>query len=123
MPQITVDYSRTLEPAFDRGGFARALHEAVVEIAAAKPDACTTQFRPSTLTASGYADPAEGEHAAVHVSIGLLAGRGDETKARLTEAVLDLLREHLAEQDATVHASAEIRDLDPSYRKSDRRSR
>ncbi|MFD5796220.1 5-carboxymethyl-2-hydroxymuconate Delta-isomerase [Streptomyces diastatochromogenes] len=120
MPQITVDYSNTMEAAFDRAGFARELHEATVEIAAAKPEACKTQFRPSALTAYGYEDPAEHGHAIVHVTIGLLAGRSDETKARLTETVLELLRKHVADKRFVLHASAEIRDLDPSYRKFDR---
>lgn len=116
MPQITVDHSRFL--SFDREGFARGLHTAVVEIAAAKPEACKTQFRPSEVTAFGYEDPADLGHAVVHVTIGLLAGRTDETKAELTGAVLELLREHIENDGAaTLHASAEIRDLDPSYRK------
>jgi 5-carboxymethyl-2-hydroxymuconate isomerase len=107
-----------VEDAFDREGFARALHEATVEIAAAKPEACKTQFRPSAYTAFGYEDPGARGHAVVHVTIGLLAGRSDETKARLTEKTLELLRTSVAPQDGvTVHASAEVRDLDPSYRK------
>ncbi len=44
MPQITVDYSAQLADDFDRPAFARALHTAVVEIAA-EPPACKTQFR------------------------------------------------------------------------------
>ncbi|MEU5097227.1 isomerase [Streptomyces sp. NPDC020996] len=120
MPQITVDHSDFLGSAFDREGFARDLHAAVVETAAAKPEACKTQFRPSTLTAFGYDDPGERGHAVVHVTIGLLAGRTDETKARLTEAVLELLRKHVADGGPVLHASAEIRDLDPSYRKFER---
>ncbi|MFJ9820295.1 5-carboxymethyl-2-hydroxymuconate Delta-isomerase [Streptomyces sp. NPDC101151] len=120
MPQITVDYSHTMEAAFDRAGFARALHEATVEIAAAKPEACKTQFRPGAFTAYGYEDPAEHGHAIVHVTIGLLAGRSDETRARLAETALELLREHVAEKGFALHASAEVRDLDPSYRKFDR---
>ncbi|WP_225822615.1 5-carboxymethyl-2-hydroxymuconate Delta-isomerase [Streptomyces naphthomycinicus] len=121
MPQITVDYSDHMETAFDRLGFARALHEATVEIAAAKPEACKTLFRPNgAYTAFGYEDPAEHAHAVVHVTVGLLAGRGAETKAQLTEAVLELLRRHVAEGNFTLHASAEVRDLDPSYRKFDR---
>ncbi|MGQ4442109.1 5-carboxymethyl-2-hydroxymuconate Delta-isomerase, partial [Streptomyces violaceoruber] len=83
MPQITVDYSSRLAGDFDRPGFARALHEAVVEIAAAKPPACKTQFRRTEDTVVG--PDAEG-HAVVHVTLGLLAGRTDETKVRLTEA-------------------------------------
>lgn len=118
MPQITVDHSASLADDFDRPAFARALHTAVVEIAAARPPACKTQFRPTEVTTVG--DETEG-HAVVHVTIGLLAGRGDDTKARLTEAVLELLRQHVKPAgNSTLHASAEVRDLDPSYRKFDR---
>ncbi len=57
-------------------------------------------------------------HALVHVRISLLAGRTDATKARLTEAVLDLLRQYVQPDGGHVlHASAEVRDLDASYRK------
>lgn len=118
MPQITVDHTRLI--SFDREGFARALHEATVEIAAAKPEACKTQFRPSEVTAFGYEDPADGGHAVVHVTLGLLAGRTEETKARLTEKVLELLREYMEDDGSVLHASAEVRDLAPSYRKFER---
>ncbi|MFE0382976.1 5-carboxymethyl-2-hydroxymuconate Delta-isomerase [Streptomyces bungoensis] len=120
MPQITVDYSDVAAPAFDRTGFAHALHTAVVEIAAAKPEACKTQFRPSALTAFGHEDPEDRHHAVVHVTIGLLAGRSEETKAHLTETVLELLREHVRDGGFVLHASAEVRDLDASYRKFER---
>ena len=117
MPQITVDYSARLADDFDRPGFAKALHEATVEIAAAKPPACKTQFRRTEDTVVG--PDAEG-HAVAHVHIGLLAGRTDETKARLTEAALELLRQYVKPAERlTLHASAEVRDLDPSYRKFD----
>jgi 5-carboxymethyl-2-hydroxymuconate isomerase len=118
MPQITVDHSKTI--SFDREGFARDLHTAVVEIAAAKPEACKTQFRAGQFTAFGYEDPEEQGHAVVHVTLGLLAGRTDETKARLTEAVLELLRKHIEDDGTVLHGSAEVRDLDPSYRKFER---
>ncbi|MCF1594173.1 5-carboxymethyl-2-hydroxymuconate Delta-isomerase [Streptomyces muensis] len=118
MPQITVDYSNTI--SLDREGFARDLHTATVEIAAAKPEACKTQFRPSQYTAFGYEDPEEQGHAVVHVTLGLLAGRTDETKAKLTEKVLELLRRHIEDNGIVLHASAEVRDLDPSYRKFER---
>ncbi|MER6128879.1 isomerase [Streptomyces sp. NPDC001795] len=115
MPQITVDYSAQLKDAFDRRGFATALHAEVVEIAAARIEACKTQFRRTEDTTVG-ADP-DG-HAIVHVTLGLLAGRTEETKARLTEAVLELLRQHVKpDTGLALHASAEVRDLDASYRK------
>ncbi|MDQ0760174.1 5-carboxymethyl-2-hydroxymuconate Delta-isomerase [Streptomyces canus] len=119
MPQITVDHSRFV--SFDREAFARGLHTAVVEIAAAKPEACKTQFRASEVTAFGYEDPSDAGHAVVHVTIGLLAGRTEDTKAKLTEAVLELLREHIGDDGgAVLHASAEVRELDASYRKFER---
>ncbi|UXY27174.1 5-carboxymethyl-2-hydroxymuconate Delta-isomerase [Streptomyces sp. HUAS TT20] len=118
MPQITVDYAHPVEDSFDLDGFGRALHEATVEIAAAKPEACKTLFRYSDSCVFGYADPEANGHAIVYVTIGLLAGRSDETKAKLTEAVLELVRRHVTPEDGvTLHASAEVRDLDPSYRK------
>ncbi|MER7482834.1 5-carboxymethyl-2-hydroxymuconate Delta-isomerase [Streptomyces sp. NPDC126510] len=113
MPQITVDYSADLADGFDRPGFAKALHEATVEIAAAKPPACKTRFRPTEDIVVG---PETEGH--VHVHIALLAGRTDETKARLTEAALELLRTHVKPAAGlALHASAEVRDLDPSYAK------
>ncbi|MFE3635414.1 5-carboxymethyl-2-hydroxymuconate Delta-isomerase [Streptomyces sp. NPDC059168] len=120
MPQITVDYSSTMEGVFDRAGFARELHEATAGIAAAKLAACKTQFRPSAFTVFGTEDPAAQRDAVVHVTIGLLAGRSDETKARLAEAVLELLQKYVGEGGLSVHGSAEIRDLEASYRKFDR---
>jgi 5-carboxymethyl-2-hydroxymuconate isomerase len=115
MPQITVDYSDRLADDFDRPGFAQALHAATVEIAAAKPPACKTQFRRAEDTTVG---PDTEGHAVVHVVIGLLAGRTDETKARLTEAVVELLKRYVKPADGlALHVSAEVRDLDPSYRK------
>ncbi|MET7454018.1 isomerase [Streptomyces sp. NPDC005574] len=115
MPQITVDYSEQLAEGFDRRGFARGLHEAVVEIAAAKYEACKTQFRATQDTTVGLD---EDGHAVVHVTLGLLAGRSDETKLRLTETVLELLRQYVKPAEGiALHASAEVRDLDPSYRK------
>ncbi|GAA3805220.1 5-carboxymethyl-2-hydroxymuconate Delta-isomerase [Streptomyces phyllanthi] len=117
MPQITVDYSAPLSEGFDRSGFALALHDAVVEIAAAKYEACKTQFRATEDTTVGRD---AGGHAIVHVTLGLLAGRTDETKVRLTEAVLELLRKHVnTGEGVALHASAEVRDLDASYRKFD----
>ncbi|MFI2505054.1 5-carboxymethyl-2-hydroxymuconate Delta-isomerase [Streptomyces sp. NPDC018972] len=115
MPQITVDYSGPLAEGFDRPAFARDLHTAVVEIAAAKQPACKTRFRRTEDVVVG---PDSDGHALVHVHIALLAGRSDETKARLTEAVLELLRQYVKPAEGVVlHASAEVRDLDASYRK------
>ncbi|ARP69928.1 isomerase [Streptomyces pluripotens] len=121
MPQITIDYTDGLVDAgFDIVGFAKALHGAAVEVTGATSKSCTSLFRPSEGTLVGYRDAEEDSYAVVHVIIGLLAGRSAETKARLTETALELLRTHVAQEDFTLHASAEVRDLDASYRKFDR---
>ncbi|MFH8803530.1 5-carboxymethyl-2-hydroxymuconate Delta-isomerase [Streptomyces sp. NPDC017936] len=116
MPQITVERSPYLDDV-DWEQFAVALHPLVVDIAGAKPEACKTRV----LRTEDEAVGAEYEgHAIVNVSIALLAGRSEETKARLTEAVVELLRKHIEPTDGVraLHLSAEVRDLDPSYRKA-----
>ncbi|APE21190.1 MULTISPECIES: 5-carboxymethyl-2-hydroxymuconate Delta-isomerase [Streptomyces] len=109
MPQITVDHSAPL----DRRGFALALHPLVVKTVDTTLDACKTRFREAAETVVGDGTT---EDALVHVEIALLAGRADELKARLSQAVLDLLPEFLKAPE-NVRLSVEIRDLEPSYRK------
>ncbi|MEU7579190.1 isomerase [Streptomyces sp. NPDC041068] len=116
MPQITVDYSERLADAFDRKGFALALHPLLVDLADATPTACKTRFVRTEETVVGEG---AGDDGVVHVMIGLLPGRSDETKAQVTTAALDLVRQYVKAADGlTLHASAEIRDLDASYRKA-----
>ncbi|MFJ4873351.1 5-carboxymethyl-2-hydroxymuconate Delta-isomerase [Streptomyces sp. NPDC088757] len=115
MPQILV--TRAGRDDVDWEGFASALNQLVVEKAAARLEACKTQVvRAEDAAVSADVDG----HGLVHVTIGLLAGRTDETKAELTEAVVDLLRKFAGPEDGyRMHVSAEVRDLDPSYRKAE----
>ncbi len=116
MPQITVDYSAELADDFDRPAFARALHTVLADIADARPPACKTRFRRVEDVVVG---PDTEGHALVHIDIALLFGRTDDTKTRLTTTALDLLRRHVKPADGRVlHASAEARDLEVSYRAS-----
>jgi 5-carboxymethyl-2-hydroxymuconate isomerase len=116
MPQITIQRSGALDDV-DWEEFALALHPVIVETAAARLEACKTRVLRCEEDVVG----AEKErHAIVNVSIALLAGRDEETKARLTEAVVELLRKYVEPRDrVTLHLSAEVRDLDPSYRKAE----
>lgn len=120
MPQITVDYTAEWAESIDAEALAPALHQAVVEIAAAKPESCKTLFREG-MAAFGYEEMESQRHAVLHVTIGLLAGRSEETKAKLTETALELIGEHVTvAAGVTLHASAEVRELGASYRKFDR---
>lgn len=119
MPQITVERSPGLDHV-DWNAFALALHPVVVEVAAARIEACKTRvLRTEDEVVGDVAATGTGGLTIVHVTLALLPGRSDETKAELTEAVLELLHKHIEPTDgvSTVHASAEVRDLDPSYRK------
>ncbi|MCX4975106.1 5-carboxymethyl-2-hydroxymuconate Delta-isomerase [Streptomyces sp. NBC_00620] len=119
MPQIAVERSPGLDHV-DWNAFALALHPVVVEVAAARIEACKTRvLRTEDEVVGDVAATGTGGPAIVHVTLALLPGRSDETKAELTEAVLELLHKHIEPTDgvSTVHASAEVRDLDPSYRK------
>jgi 5-carboxymethyl-2-hydroxymuconate isomerase len=115
MPQITVERSPYLDRV-DWEAFTLALHQVVVETAAAKLEACKTRVLRSVDEVVGGETE---HHAIVNVTLALLAGRSEETKAKLTEAVVELLRKHIAPVDGlTVHLSAEVRDLDASYSKA-----
>ncbi|GAA2312769.1 5-carboxymethyl-2-hydroxymuconate Delta-isomerase [Streptomyces kunmingensis] len=112
MPQITVDHSADLDGRLDRTGLAGAVHQACVDLVAARIPACKTRFRRAEETIVG--DGAE-EAALVHIEIALLAGRTEEAKTALTEAVLALLPGHIKAAEG-VHLSVEVRDLEPAYR-------
>ncbi|MFG3528057.1 5-carboxymethyl-2-hydroxymuconate Delta-isomerase [Streptomyces sp. NPDC047917] len=115
MPQITVDYSAELDDSFDRRGFALALHPLIAETVTTKIAACKTRFRRVEDFVAGDAPAGD---AVLHIAIAMLPGRSAQTKARLTSCVLELAAAHLVPgPGVTVHASAETRDLDPSYDK------
>ncbi|MDG9725837.1 5-carboxymethyl-2-hydroxymuconate Delta-isomerase [Streptomyces sp. DH41] len=116
MPQILV--TRTGGDEVDWEGLATALNRLAVEKAGARLEACKTHvFRGEDLAVgadTGY------DQVLAHVTFGLLAGRSDETKAQLTEAAVDLMRTFIGPQDGRrAYVSAEVRDLDPSYRKAE----
>ncbi|MEU7639718.1 5-carboxymethyl-2-hydroxymuconate delta isomerase [Streptomyces sp. NPDC039016] len=114
MPHITVDYSAQLAGVFDRRAFVRELHPMVRE-ETGSAGVCKTFFRPAADTYIGDQDA--GKVAFVHVEVGLLPGRAEELKARLSEDVLALLGKHLPGDDAhEVVSSVEVRDLAGSYR-------
>ncbi|MDX3093557.1 isomerase [Streptomyces sp. ME19-03-3] len=116
MPHITVDYTGNLADAFDRRGFATALHPLVAELIDTKVEACTTRFRrPDEYV---LADGAE-ERALVLVRAAILSGRTSEAKTRLSEAVLELLRKHLAPPPGlVVQTAVDVVDLDRTWYRS-----
>lgn len=116
MPQITVDYSASLTDAFDRRGFAGALHPLTAKIVSTPVDTCKTRFRCAEETFVADGAP---EHAVVHVELALMPGRTDEVKAELSRAVLELVRAYTGSAPgAVVHWSVDVTDLGAAYCKS-----
>ncbi|CAL9425710.1 5-carboxymethyl-2-hydroxymuconate Delta-isomerase [Streptomyces sp. enrichment culture] len=117
MPQIKVEHSGHLD-GVDWEEFALELHPLVVRLApGARLEACKTRVLRSAADVVG-AD--RERHAIANVSIALMAGRSEKTKGHLADAVVELLRKHVEPMDGVrLHLSAEIRDLDPSYRKAE----
>jgi 5-carboxymethyl-2-hydroxymuconate isomerase len=78
---------------------------------------CKTLLRP-VVTFVG--DRPSGDAGFVHVEVGLMPGRPEAQKARLSEAVLALLGKHLRVEGVPPDAvlSVEVRDLAASYRLS-----
>jgi 5-carboxymethyl-2-hydroxymuconate isomerase len=110
MPHITVEYSDTVADAFDRPGFAKDLHQALVTVAGGRAQGCKTRFQRLTET---YLADGSGDYAIIHVELALLAGRTPQVKRRLTEAVMESLRRHTAPTPAVeLQFSVDYRDID-----------
>lgn len=106
MPQISVDHSPGL--TFDRRAFAAELHPLVATVINTTVEACKTRFRPSEEEFLGAGGPGR---TAVYLELAVLTGRTPETRAELAEAVLGLLKQHVA--GPGVHLAVNVVELDP----------
>ncbi|WP_369368389.1 5-carboxymethyl-2-hydroxymuconate Delta-isomerase [Streptomyces sp. CG4] len=117
MPHLTIDHSAHLAGAFDACALVKELHPLVVEESGSS-GVCKTLVRP---VETYVGDPASREAAFVHVEVGLMPGRSETQKARLSESVLALLARHVPAVEGTegrTVISVEVRDLAGSYRLS-----
>lgn len=115
MPHITVDCTEQVHGRLARRAFTERLNALVVD-AVDSAGTCKMFLRAATGT---FVVGGAGDGAFVHVDIGLLPGRTEERKGRLSEAVLSLLDEFLGTDDGNGPVlSVEVRDLAPSYRLS-----
>ncbi|MFI9808593.1 5-carboxymethyl-2-hydroxymuconate Delta-isomerase [Streptomyces sp. NPDC052301] len=115
MPHLTIDHSSRLAGVFDTGAFVKELHPLVVE-ESGTAGVCKTLVRAAETYVG---DVFSGEAGFVHVEVGLMPGRPEEQRARLSERVLALLDRHLrADGVREVALSVEVRELAGSYRLS-----
>lgn len=109
MPHIDIDYADTLSGVLDLPSLVAELHPLVVE----RVDSVGVG-KTFCRSSAAFVDGRPGAPF-VHVTVGLLPGRGHAVKAALSDDVLALLGKHLSGVEGATY-SAEIRDLDPSYR-------
>ena len=110
MPQITVEYSAELTDAFDRRGFALALHPPAADLLGSPLDDFKTRFYVSGESVIGKGC---GSNAMIHVDFAVLSGRTPETKRELGRVALETAGRHLAPLPGlTVQVTVEVRDLD-----------
>ncbi|MFN6982373.1 MAG: 5-carboxymethyl-2-hydroxymuconate Delta-isomerase [Brevundimonas sp.] len=114
MPQITLEYTRHLADT-DWTPVALEIHQAAVEIAGAALSACKTRL--IALDHVVIADDAP-ETAMLACRIGLMLGRTPEQKIALSEKVLEILTAALAGTTGKVEVSAEVFELNETYRKA-----
>ncbi|MED7950872.1 5-carboxymethyl-2-hydroxymuconate Delta-isomerase [Streptomyces sp. BE303] len=111
MPQISVDYSPSLDGSFDRRALGLAINRLAVETIAAKPEGCKTIFRrnePEVVVGES-----ERPEVQVFVQFAIFPGRSPEAKTALTEGVLALLAEHVAPASGErLHLAVDVRDMD-----------
>lgn len=110
MPHLTIDCSEQLADAVDRPALLRELHRLVLADSGST-GVCKTVFRRAETYVGG------GAGGFVHVEVGLMPGRSEALKARLSERILALLVARLPATGAGgTTCSAEVRDLAGSYR-------
>ena len=116
MPQVVVEYSAELAEAFDREGFAFALHTGGAPIIGGEPAKFKTRFYAMDDVVIGDGAPGV---AMVHVNLAILSGRDETAKQQLGEFTIELLGQHLKPvTGVTVQLTVEVTDLDtPNYHK------
>ncbi|WP_204017245.1 5-carboxymethyl-2-hydroxymuconate Delta-isomerase [Sphaerimonospora thailandensis] len=119
MPQITVEYSAALAEAFDRRGFALALHSAAAGlIGSALPD-FKTRFYPIAEAVIGSGAATE---AMIHVDLAILPGRDPAVKTRLGDLTLATLCDHIRPGTGlTTQVTVEVRDIENYHKRVLRR--
>ncbi|MEU2439568.1 5-carboxymethyl-2-hydroxymuconate delta isomerase [Streptomyces rubradiris] len=115
MPHLTIDHSSRLAGVLDASVLVKELHPLVLE-ESGSTGVCKTLVR---QVDTYVGDMSSGETAFLHIEVGLLAGRPEHRRARLSERVLALAEGHLrAAGVPEAVLSVEVRELAASYRLS-----
>ena len=112
MPQISIEYTANIGSGFDAQGFARTVHDLLVEHADASLANCKTRLVEHERFLIGDGSP---RNAMIHLDLRILPGRSDEQKRRLGEAAIAALEAATADAaDLDLQLTVEVRELDGS---------
>ena len=113
MPHLTVEYSSNLADVADIDGLVRAVHEAALATGIAPLDALRTRAVAREHYAIADLDP---DNMFLAVTARLGAGRSDDDKQRLLDALLAAIDQYLGAAQRTLMISVEYQEIDPTFR-------
>ena len=113
MPHLTVEYSSNLADVADIDGLVRAVHEAALATGIAPLDALRTRAVAREHYAIADLDP---DNMFLAVTARLGAGRSDDDKQRLLDALLAAIDRYLGAAQRTLMISVEYQEIDPTFR-------
>jgi 5-carboxymethyl-2-hydroxymuconate isomerase len=111
MPQITLEYTANVGPEVQTRELLAGIHDRVAGVVGLAIGNCKSRaiLRDEYHVGSGGEDKAF-----VHACIRILSGRPADTKRKLGESVLALLKEHFAPSTSTLdlQITVEVQDID-----------
>jgi 5-carboxymethyl-2-hydroxymuconate isomerase len=111
MPHITVEYSSNLDPRISMREVIEGIHAAVVADGAFEKGGVRTRAISQDLYVVADGDP---KNSFIHVDMRIAPGRSAETRQRVAQSILDVLRERTKEimKQYGLGISIEIREID-----------
>jgi 5-carboxymethyl-2-hydroxymuconate isomerase len=117
MPHLIIEYSANVADdvggPVDIGALVDALHEAALATGIAALDALRTRAVGRERFAIADRDP---DNMFIAVTARLGAGRSDDDKRRLVDALMTSLDEFLGDAQRTMMLSVEYQEIDPTFR-------
>jgi len=113
MPHLTIEYSSNLADVVDIDGLVRTVHEAALATGIAPLDALRTRAVGRTHYAIADRDP---DNMFLAVTARLGAGRSDDDKQRLLDALLVAVDQYMGSAQRTLMISVEYQEIDPTFR-------
>ena len=120
MPHVIIEHSANVSELVDVRDLVAAVHEAALATGIAAVDALRTRAASRDMYEIG-----DGHHdnAFVAVTARLGAGRTDDEKRRLIDALMDAVETTLGDEKMRVMLSVEYQDIDPALRRNENQLR